>query len=78
VNDLVADVDRRAVFLERALDNLDRAHDACAEAARLRQNDLHDHLAGAPVVRKRRAAALSVSIFKLVMEMALASSQRLA
>jgi hypothetical protein len=30
------------------------------------------------VVRKRRAAALSLSIFKLAMEMALASSQRLA
>jgi len=41
VNDLVAHVDRRAVFLERPLDDLDRPHDARAEAARLRQNDLH-------------------------------------
>jgi hypothetical protein len=30
------------------------------------------------VARKRRAAALSLSNFELVMEMALASSQRLA
>ena len=41
VHDLVAHIDRRAVFLERALDDLDRAHHAGAEAARLRQNDLH-------------------------------------
>jgi len=44
----------------------------------LRQNNLHDHLAGAPVVRQRRPAALSLSIFKFVMEMALAFIRRLA
>jgi len=35
VDDLVADVDRRAELVERALDDLDRAIDARAEAARL-------------------------------------------
>ena len=35
VDDRVADVDRRAVLLEQALDDLDRAVDASAEAARL-------------------------------------------
>jgi hypothetical protein len=75
VNDLVADVDGRPVFLERALDNLDGAHDACAESARLRQNDLHDRLAGALLLRTRRAAAPSASVSKLVVKMALASRQ---
>jgi hypothetical protein len=32
----VPDIDRRAIFLERALDDLDRAHNARAESARLR------------------------------------------
>ena len=41
VHDLVAHIDRRTVFLQRALDDLDRAHDAGAEAAGLGQNDLH-------------------------------------
>ena len=34
VDDLVADVDRRAVLLERELDDLDRAVDSGAESAR--------------------------------------------
>src|SRR5262249_61032443 len=75
VNDLVADVDGRPVFLERALDNLDGAADACAESARLRQNDLHDRLAGALRLRPRRAAAPSARVSKLVAKMALALRQ---
>lgn len=41
VHDLVADVDRRSVLLERAFDDLDRAHDSGAKSARLSQQDLH-------------------------------------
>src|SRR5262249_19023090 len=44
VHDLVAHVDRRPVFHQRALDDLDRAHHAGAETARLGQNHLHDNL----------------------------------
>ena len=44
VHDLVADIDRRAVFLERALDDLDRAFDPGAEASRLGQHHPH-HIA---------------------------------
>ena len=39
VHDLVTDIDRRPVFLERALDDLDRPLHAGAEPARLGQND---------------------------------------
>ena len=39
MDDLVADIDRRAVALEGAFDDLDGTHDACAEAARLSQKD---------------------------------------
>ena len=39
VDDLVAHIDRRPVFLQRPLDDLDRALDAGAETARLSQND---------------------------------------
>ena len=39
VDDRVADVDRRAVLLEQALDDLDRAVDAGAERARRREQD---------------------------------------
>src|SRR5665213_2127490 len=42
VHDLVADVDRRPVLLDRALDDLDRALDAGAKPARLGQ-DYSDH-----------------------------------
>ncbi len=40
VHDFVADIDRRAIFLERALDDVDRPLNAGAKAARLRENDL--------------------------------------
>src|SRR5690606_11410638 len=40
VHDLVAHVDRRPVDLQGAFDDLDGPVDACAEAARLRQDDL--------------------------------------
>jgi hypothetical protein len=43
VDDLVAHVDRRAELLERALDDLDRAIDAGAKAARLGEDDLFQH-----------------------------------
>ena len=42
VDDLVAHVDRRAERLQRALDDLDRAIDAGAEAARLGEDDFFD------------------------------------
>ncbi|MDH4985895.1 hypothetical protein QEZ47_10170 [Aminobacter anthyllidis] len=35
----MADVDRRAVFLQRQNDDLDRAVDTCAKAARLAEPD---------------------------------------
>ena len=38
VNDLVAHVNRLVVFLQRAFDDLNRAHDASAEAPRLSEN----------------------------------------
>ncbi len=41
VHDLVADIDRRAVFLERPFDDLDRALDAGAETPGLGQDDPH-------------------------------------
>src|SRR5262249_1703495 len=41
VHDLVAHVDGRAVLLQRALHDLDRAHDAGAETARLSKNQPH-------------------------------------
>jgi hypothetical protein len=37
MHDLVAHLDRRAILHQRALDELDRAHHACAKAARLGQ-----------------------------------------
>jgi len=37
VHDLVSDIDRRAVLFDRELDDADRAVDACAKAARRRQ-----------------------------------------
>ena len=43
VDDLVADVDRRAELVQRALDDLDRAIDAGAEAARLGEDDFFEH-----------------------------------
>jgi hypothetical protein len=39
MDDLVPDIDRPAIARERALDNLDRTIDACAEAARARKQD---------------------------------------
>ena len=48
VHDLVADVDRGAVLLERALDGLDRSVDARAVAARLGEQD---PFAGRPLRR---------------------------
>ena len=47
VHDLMAHIDRRAILLERALDDLDRAHDACAKPAGLRK--IHFH--GTPVTQ---------------------------
>jgi hypothetical protein len=42
VHDLVTDIDRRAVFFERALDDLDGAFDARAEASWLGQHYPHE------------------------------------
>src|SRR5260221_14230095 len=41
VYDFVPHIDRRAVLIERALDDFNRAHDTGAETARFRQNNLH-------------------------------------
>jgi hypothetical protein len=41
VNDLVADVDRWTVLLERTLDDLDRADNACTKPARLREKNFN-------------------------------------
>jgi hypothetical protein len=41
VDDLMANVDRRAVLVEKALDDLDRSVDAGAERARGGEEDLH-------------------------------------
>ena len=45
VDDLVPDVDRRAVVLERELDGLDGALHAGTEAARRSEEDALDHAA---------------------------------
>jgi hypothetical protein len=37
----MAHIDRRAILLERALDDLDRAHDTGAKSARLRKKHFH-------------------------------------
>jgi hypothetical protein len=47
VDDLVAYIDRRAILLERTLDDLDRPNDARAKSARLRK--IHFH--GMPVTQ---------------------------
>ncbi len=60
VHDFVAHVDRRAVLLERALDDGDRAIDAGAEAARIGEQDVHV----SDLLRRLRAAA-SVRLSKL-------------
>jgi hypothetical protein len=56
VHDLVEDVHRRPVQPQGALDRLDRAHDAGAEAARLRQQQFHraaPRRRSAPITRRR-------------------------
>ena len=40
VDDLVPDIDGRAIKIERALDDIDRAHHAGAESARTGEEDL--------------------------------------
>jgi hypothetical protein len=51
VHDLVADIDRGAVFAQRQLDDLNRPLDPGAEAPGLGENDLHE-----PVVSHNRRA----------------------
>ena len=46
VDDLVADIDRRADRLQRQLDDLDGAHHAGAEAARRAEQDLEGRFSG--------------------------------
>ena len=50
VHDLVADIDRRAIALERLLDRIDRPHHAGAEAARRAEQDLQRRFGGIAVV----------------------------
>ena len=59
VDDLVADVDRRAVLLEQPLDDLDRAVDAGAERARRREEDAAAVMRAQPP--RARAAHVSAS-----------------
>src|SRR4029079_2503252 len=65
VHDFVPHVDRRSIFIERALDNLNRTYDAGAEAARLRQYNFHH---APPFVRllaacrRRRARSCRIAI----------------
>ena len=47
VDDLVAHIDGRAVELQRALDDVDRAHHACTEPPRLGQHHLQVELPAA-------------------------------
>ena len=58
VHDLVPDIDRRAVFLERALDDLDRPFDPGTKPAGLRQHHSHSCLTvsvpGPPETAARR------------------------
>ena len=60
VHDLVAHVDRRAEFGQRTLDDLDRAVDAGAEAARLGQHDLLESgVHGAGVGRRHHSTPIT-------------------
>ena len=52
VHDLVPDIDRRPVFLERALDDLDRPFDPGTKPSGLRQH--HSHHLASPYRRPRR------------------------
>ncbi len=42
VDNFVADIDGRAIFLERTFHDFDRADDASTKSAWLRQNDFHE------------------------------------
>ena len=78
VNDLVTDVDRRSVLLERTLDDFDGAHHAGAESARLRKKDLHGRAAGTRVDAARTADMSRPSASNTFATIALASSPALA
>jgi hypothetical protein len=62
VHDLVAHVYRRAILLEGALDDLDRAIDAGTETAGLGENDLHEVTPGKSGERIIRAAPQRASV----------------
>ncbi len=66
VDDLVPDIDRRAVFLDRALDDLDRAFDSGAKPSGLCQHHSH-HVASIGLVSRpgRIAAAAGTSTLSL-------------
>jgi hypothetical protein len=57
MDDLVAHIDRGAVFLQRALDDLDGTHDSGAKTTRLREKHFH----GA-TVKQAAPRSLSVSV----------------
>ena len=67
VHDLVAHVDRRPEQLERTLDDVDRAVDAGAEAARIGEQDLHVRPAAACAARVSRQASRSSTAAPTVM-----------
>ena len=56
VHDLVTHIDRRAEFLQRPFDDLDGAHHAGAEAARLGEYHFHQDLP----VNRRSASTVNV------------------
>ena len=59
VDDLVADVDRRTVGLEQALDDLDGTIDAGAERSRRREQHLPTHAAASSRFRRARRTPAS-------------------
>src|SRR5881392_3882853 len=56
VDDLMADVDRRAVLLEQALDDLDRTVDAGAERPRRREENAAAHATAPRAFKAARAS----------------------
>ena len=62
VDDVVADVDRRAVLLEQPLDDLDRAVDAGAERPRRREQDAPAHATASSAFSARRAPAAARAV----------------
>src|SRR5262245_16883336 len=61
VHHFVTHVDRRAEQLYRSLHDVDRAVDACAEASRIRQKNLHQGAASLELALVRRPSSKASS-----------------